>query len=382
MTVPNFDALKKRRAGRGGSGWRPREGANRIRILPPRARYLTAWDQMEDLSISYKMHFFRIEGKPTEVSRCLEQGKQRCPACDTWRAYRKSDDLGLKELAKQVAPTDQYLFNVLDINNLQAGIQTWGANYTCWDKIMEIAANPAWGNVVDPANGINFEITMTPGSRSRTGFNQYSVTPEPQRTTVMPVLDGIADWQVVLDALETHINEAKEADEVTALLQEMGFPPAGGTRAPSAGPRPAPVGAPAPVAAPAAAPANTGGTGGITIPAVGAAPVAVPAAPVAAPVPVAVPTAAPSPAPVSVAAVEEPRRVDVASVFAGPRATQAASATAAHYDPGPEYQPKVADAARPDNAPRCFGDYAPTVHRCQPCPVIADCQMKMLGIDS
>jgi hypothetical protein len=109
-----------------------------------------------------------------------------------YRTHKKSTDPGLVEMAKSIRAADQYLFNILDINNLQAGIQAWPANYTCWDKIMEIAANPAWGNVVDPANGVNFDVTMTPGNRSRTGHNQYSVMPGDggQRTTVEAILDS------------------------------------------------------------------------------------------------------------------------------------------------------------------------------------------------
>ncbi|KKL72278.1 hypothetical protein LCGC14_2086470, partial [marine sediment metagenome] len=229
----DHDKLKQRRAGaRSGSGWRPKAGVNVLRFLPPHSKYLddgpADWEDLENLAIEYKMHYFKIEGKPTEVSLCLDELKQRCPACDMWRAHRKSDDPGLVEMAGEISPADTYLFNILDLNNLQAGIQRWSANWTCWDAIMEIGGNHAYGNVVDPADGIDFIITLTPGSRTKSGFNQYSALPLPTRTNVLPVLEPIADWRNQLDALADQITGAKKPEEITALLTEIGFPPPGG----------------------------------------------------------------------------------------------------------------------------------------------------------
>lgn len=350
MTGPmiNHERLKQCRTegSRGGVGWKPKEGENRVRILPPASRYLVAWDTMEDIAVGYEMHFFRIEGrKPTEVTRCPRDLKQPCPACDAYWAHYKSSDPGLKELAKQIKSTRVYLMNLLDVNNIAAGIQHWGGNYTCWDKILEIVANPAWGNVLDPANGVNFFINLTPANRSRTGFPQYSVTPEPQRTTVMEILNAIPDWQVQLDSLAEQITAMKTTVEIQALLDAMRVPPGGSGIG---------VHVPAPVAArPIAPPAGV-----------------VPAAPapvVAAPVPVAAPVAV---------ATTQPIRVHVAGFQA---ATSVAGSP--HYDPGPQYVPKVPDGARPAGAPRCFGDYNPGVHQCNPCLVRGGCQIKMLGIE-
>lgn len=387
----NHDKLKQRRAGsRVNFGWKAKENGNKVRILPPHSKFLTAWDQMEDVALRYQIHYFRRDGKQTEVSRCLEELKQKCPACETYRAFKKSTDPGLQELAKEIRAADQYLLNILDINNLQQGLQVWAANYTCWDKIMEIVANPQWGNVIDPANGLNFEIILTPGARSRSGHNSYSVMPGDggQRTTVMQILEAIPGWQSELDKLEQHINPAKSAEEIQALLDEIGFPPPGGQpRAvrPVAGVQPVGV---APVAVPSAMPAAP--VPSVAIPGVAPvapaapAPVAIPAAPAAVPV-APVPVAQPVPVPVAVPTPVEPARPNVASVFApgAPPPTlahpSAGAVSAVHYDPGPDYRPKMADADRPANVPRCYSDYKPQVHSCQPCPVISDCQLRYLG---
>lgn len=362
MTMPsiNHDRLRQQRERRGsGNGWKAKEGANRIRVLPPHSRHLEDWNTLENFAIPYKMHFFRRTGQPTETSRCLGEQRKRCPACEAWRTYGKASDPALAELAKQVAPADNYLFNILDLNNIPGGIQPWGANYTCWDKIMEIGANPMWGNIVDPACGINFEVTLTPGTRSRTGYNQWSVNPEREATTVMEILEQIPNWRATLDALEDQKTPFKTDEEIKQFLEEMGFPSSGGTVI------------------------SVGGTGGVSVPAprpaaapaIGARPVGAPAiAPAAVVRPASV-----SPTPVAPAPAATPS--PAVQRAAAPATAQAPVATQPHYDPGEMYQPVTPPEEIPSGAPRCFGDFSPKRHQCKPCPFQSDCQVKLLESD-
>lgn len=352
--------LKQTRAGaRAGSGWKTRVGENRVRILPPHSSYLDKWEELENLAIPFKMHFFKIEGRPNDASLCLEELKQRCPACDMWRIHRKSDDPGLAQMAKQIAPADQYLFNMIDIGNVAGGIQRWSANWTCWDKILEIAGNPAWGNVADPAAGVNFLVNMTPGSETRSGYNAYSVMPEPDRTSILAILDTIENWKAALDILDQQKAAPKEAEEIKGLLAEIGFPGLD-SPAPSAA---------ATAAAPALTPPATAATPQpVVVQPTTAAPPAAPAAPAA---------------PVEVQPTPQPVVVEQPAAPAAPAAAEAAAPAAAaiHYDPGPTYVPKMTDEKRPAGAPRCYGDYLPQTHRCAPCPVMTGCQVEMLGVE-
>lgn len=372
-----------------GSGWKPKAGDNLIRLLPPRSIFLTNPGAMEDLAISYRMHYFRLDGRPTEVSRCLEPMKQRCPACEAWRIHRKASDPKMAEAVRDIGPSDIYLFNMIDLQNYQAGIQRWGANFTCWDKIMDIASNPSWGNVVDPDQGVNFRVSMTPAQQSRTGFNSYSVMPEPQRTSMTSWLDtSIPGWREQLDQLEESIIEAKDVEEIRAMIAEMGFAVAEAPRSfavPGIG---APPGAPPPP--PMMAPPSTAAPPPIMAPPTTAAPpVAAPLPGIAAPPPgvvapppgvVAPPPGAPIPPPMVGAPVTAPPPIPVAPMPAAQ--TQALPVGGVHYDPGPAYTPKLDDAHRPVGVPRCFSDYNPQVHACATCPVMTPCQMKMLGLVS
>lgn len=330
------DRLKQKLAGaRAGFGWKCKDGDNKIFVLPPGAKFVDNLDAVEALAFQYKAHWFRMgDGRPPEVSRCLADLHQRCPACVVAKFHGNSPNPELKEMARQIRAADQYVFNVLDLNDVVKGVQRWGANWTCWTKIMEIASNPAWGYVYDPRNGVAFIITLTPGNRSRTGYNSYSIMPEPARLSVLEVLTAGPDGLNVLDGLEDAPMEAKTPEDIAALLEEIGLPPTGQA---------------------------IGSVGNLA----GPHSVAAPAAPRVVR-PLAVPV---------LGTVERSREITEPTP-----AALTAPATGVHYDPGPAYQEKVPVAERPAGAPRCFGDYKPSVHRCQPCPVLAGCQMKLLGI--
>jgi hypothetical protein len=190
---------------------------------------------------------------------------------------------------------------------------------------MEIAANPAWGNVVDPEQGVDFLVTMVPGSQSRSGWNTYTVLPEPQRASeVFTYLKGLADWPKVLDDLDAQKTAFKEPAEITSLLQEIGFPPLAGAQSATS----------QPTVAPKEEEATT------------------------------------------TSEEEEEDNEQVAT------SSPAEETSSVHYDPGAEYTPKYPESEHPEGAPRCWGDYKPDTHDCAPCPVVTGCQMKHLKIDN
>lgn len=437
MPINHAKLKANRESNRRGNGWRPKEGPNRIVVLAPHSRFYTdEAAELTELALKYRSHYFKMEGRPTEITLCLEETKERCPACLAWRAYKKCGDAALEQMAKDISPSDQYYMNIIDLNNLEGGIQHWPANYTCWDGVIEVATQPQWGDVVALDNAVAFSIELVPGNRTKTRRNQYKVVPERETLDMREVIDALPDWEAKLDALATQHNAPMKASEIEALLEEIGFPPipgkssvraAGaavrGGRAPApAAPAPRRAVAPQPVAEeeygdptgeegdgepgdgeeegddgddappppPAPAPRRAGA------PASGAAPVRAPGNGTTAPrMPVPGKRA-------GVPAVPAPRkpRSDAAPAVTAPRpaaggargasvsaprkagaAPSPAAAGTPHYDPGPKYEnPTMAEEDIPAGAPRCFSDYDPEKHRCLQCPVVVDCQMQTLGI--
>lgn len=370
------DRLKEKIAGdaRQTFGWKPKDGDNRIFVLPPAAQFVQSPDAVTDLAVSFRAHFFKFEGRKGEASRCLQDFGDSCPACAVSYHYRNSVDPALKEMARQVRAANQYLFNILDLNDTAKGVQRWAANKTCKDAIYDIAANPAWGYVFDPTNGRIFVVTVTPPKRggNTKPYNDYKVRPEPQPVTVLEILMAGEKGLQALDGLEQEVMEAKSVEDIQKLVDEMGFPPLHGGPAVQGArpimPTPMPV-APGAVAPPAPT---------MPLPSAPA-----PAAPVPVPAPSAPVTAAAAPVPVPhTTGAPAPTQPTAAPPSLAPStpAAPVVSALGTVYDPGPNYVEKVPLAQRPNGAPRCYGDYDPTVHQCVTCSFAAPCRMKLLGI--
>jgi len=346
------EKLKQKLAGeRAGYGWRPRDGENRVFVLPAASSVIADLDSGGDhLYYEFNGHYFSTGTGPAEVSLCLRDLGQQCPACVASRMYKDSADPGLAEMAKRIRAVSHYVFNIIDLNATEKGVQRWAANWTCKNGIVEIAADDQWGFVYDPRNGVPFKIVLTPKNKSRSGWNSYAVKPEPNRLDVMPILESLEGGIAALDGIEDARMEAKTADEIRTLLNEMGFPQVGGS-------------APAYQTAPPRPPAS-----GIAHPA------ATPPQPVA-PQPVA-------PRPVAAPAAPAQPQQPTASAPQAVLPSTPNPGGGVHYDPGPTYvNPRLAPGADiPPGAPRCFSDYNPEVHQCTPCNFRTPCSMRFMGI--
>lgn len=211
---------EKKERGSVGSSWRPKEGHNDIRVLPPNSAYFD--EDIDFFCLDFNMHFIRQEGYNTEVSRCLRDKGEYCPVCDMAAQYKESEDPALMQTAKDISRTQRFLMNIFDMDDPDAGIQPYTAGWTIYNGILEYLANPKWGDILDPSDGHNMDINLTPASKSRSGWNTYSVSPDPQRTDVTDMLPE--DWLEQLDKLEAAVPEYKKAGALVQILQRMGFP--------------------------------------------------------------------------------------------------------------------------------------------------------------
>ena len=96
----NQEKLGNARSG-GGRGWRPEDGVNPVRILPPSLDYFSG--EIDDFAIEYAVHFLKPhEDERAVVVRCLRDKGKTCPSCDMSRKFKDSDDPGLKKMAKDI----------------------------------------------------------------------------------------------------------------------------------------------------------------------------------------------------------------------------------------------------------------------------------------
>ncbi len=216
----NINEMQNRKNRISNAGWRPKAGANEVRLLPPTAEYFDA--DIDFFALEFNMHFFRQDGFNTEVARCPRDSGEYCPVCETAAKHKEDGDPALKEAAKNISRVQRFLMNILDLDDPESGVQPYTAGWTIWNGVLEYLANPKWGDILDPENGHSIIINLTPASKSRTGWNTYSVQPDPERTDVTDLLDE--DWIDTLDDLKDSIPQSKDTDELITILKRMGFP--------------------------------------------------------------------------------------------------------------------------------------------------------------
>lgn len=212
----DFDGLNKKKNERVGFGWSPDPGDNDIRVLPPTSDYFT--DMIAFIAEEYRNHFVRLDGRDLEVFRCLRDFDEKCPACAFHYDHKNDKDEDVAEVAKKFRPSTRFAFNIIDMAEPGAGIQTYECGPSVHNEILKYAANEQWGDVLNPEEGRNFTVTLTPANQSKTGYNSYDVMPSPQQTSVLHHLPE--DWKEQLDALAGDVPERPDSDRVRSFVSE------------------------------------------------------------------------------------------------------------------------------------------------------------------
>lgn len=371
-----------------GPGFSPKDGPNIIRMFPHTSRYFT--EELDDFAYHFRTHYLRVPGMDPLITRCYRDQQQPCVVCEGHRLNRETLDPAQKKVVEDLYPANRRLMNLMDLNNPTAGIQAYESGPKVYGLILELAANPGWGErIFNPLDGHNLTLQLTPGNRNASGFNDYGLLPDPTRTTIAAFLPD--DWKEKLDDLQNSITDYAPEDQLKAALDRMGihygtsFGYSATGVAPSVQMAQAYGGAPAPVAAPVAG-----------VQPIAAAPTAAPAPAVQAVQPVA--AVQPAPAPAAVQAAQ------AVPVQPAPAVVQAPAAPPAPVHPtvaevpgavaaptqvgGVNFPPGVQLMANPDatssamlpQVPTCFSDFDPERHPCDQCPAREPCQLMVLGL--
>ena len=193
--------------------WSPKPGTkpNRIRVLPN-------WngDPQGDFYRETARHNKLGTERDKSAVCLLREGFEKCPVCEMVRELYKTKEKDDADLAKTVKAQTRVYYNIIDLDNTEKGVQVWGSGVDALEQILAFCANPMYGDISDPENGRNISIVMTEGKNTKSGYNEYTVQPDPERTPL-----GNPEWilsMVDLDALVKPISY----EELEALL--MGRP--------------------------------------------------------------------------------------------------------------------------------------------------------------
>lgn len=178
---------------------RLKPGENSVRIMPP-------WRAGAQFYKPYFMHFnvnelknygLEVDGwfrEPCISERLVVDGDtsrilvDTCPICRiTNKALalsKQTGDVGLAELSRSIRKKQQYMMNVVDINNIDAGVQVLEYGKKIQDALKVIFQKK--GNITNPKTGRNVSISRKeiPGQK----WFDYSV-----------MMDDASDFTAIWD---------------------------------------------------------------------------------------------------------------------------------------------------------------------------------------
>ena len=146
------------------------DGDNYLRILPPTLEYLM--ESVDYISVDYMIHFkVGYEGNYShEVCPKTNGKQQRCPICEAVNKLYATKDASDKEVAGRIRAKTRYCFNVLDLNNLEKGVQIMEQGSQIYTEILKFIANPKYSDILDLDKGRNVTVTKIPEKESSSGF--------------------------------------------------------------------------------------------------------------------------------------------------------------------------------------------------------------------
>lgn len=193
-----------------------KDGDNYIRILPPSLEALTG--DVDYMSMDYLMHF-NLGPEKNKASICARSfnKKAKCPICETvWQMKDHSKDPGDKELSDKIKAKIRHLFNVVDLNEKEKGIQVLEVGPLLYREIMVYMTNPNYKDLLDVESGHNITLTKRNQKSTASGFVEYGFVPDPQKTSILPSLP--ANWKDAVDSLKGKVPPSKTYDELKAIL--------------------------------------------------------------------------------------------------------------------------------------------------------------------
>ena len=211
--------LKERFEKKSGRGDRfeLKDGDNMVRILPPSIEYLA--ETVDYISYEYLMHYqLGIEGNKTaEVCPKTADRKQRCPICEAVAKLYRLNTPEDKALASQIRAKKRYLFNIIDLNDKEKGIQILEVGPKIYEALVVFITNSKWGDLLDLDKGRDVCITKVNSNESQSRFTEYSVAPDPSVTSAREYLPK--NFKEGFNGLKKAIPQAKSYDELKVVLE-------------------------------------------------------------------------------------------------------------------------------------------------------------------
>lgn len=192
--------------------WKPKDGRNIVRILPIGGVLPTDWVTPYPFLLSGVHSNVGLSLRDTIYCARLTHNKA-CPICNfVWKLYNTKDNNDL-ELAKRIKAYNRVIANIIDLSDVEKGVQKFAFGKTLARKIMSYMEDPDFAPLLDAEAGHNFIVIK----KTVDGFPNYDDSRPEVKTTSLTAIYG--DWKKEAYDLKKEIVE-KSYDELMAILTD------------------------------------------------------------------------------------------------------------------------------------------------------------------
>jgi hypothetical protein len=149
--------------------WKPQPGKNTIRILPPLPPnemffYEVMTHFVQGFGSNGKGRLFRVDDVDNPINDAVRQLSSR-------------DDEDLRSLAKNSRLQTVYYYSILDLNNLEKGVQVWKSySKVIFETLLGYICEPEFGDFTDAEEGRNILLYQDNSGQ----YPKYNIDLHPQ----------------------------------------------------------------------------------------------------------------------------------------------------------------------------------------------------------
>lgn len=184
-----------------GAYFKPKEGKNTIRILPP-------WS---DSGLWYKeaaLHYGMTDETGKERAYpCLKMFGEDCPVCNKRDEFMEGDGED-KKIADKIRARVKFYANVLD--RATGSVKIWGFSQKTLGVLLSYCSDPDYGDITNPDEGFDVVIERTGTGKLDTRY-AIRVKPKPSAVDV----DG---WEDFLQNLDTVVVDHMDEDALEEIV--------------------------------------------------------------------------------------------------------------------------------------------------------------------
>ena len=208
-----MSSLKNKGNGNSNKFWRPQDGDQTIRIVPPEDG-----DPFKD----YWFHYNLKDASGNDVPGFLSPKRnfgENCPLDSFVRQLWQEGSEESRKQAKTLSARQRFFAPVIVRGEEDMGVRLWGFGKTAYETLLNLVLNPEYGDITDPETGTDLKLTY--GKPAGASFPQTKIVP---RRRSSPMHDSSDRCRELLESVpdfdEVFATSRKTTAEVQAILDE------------------------------------------------------------------------------------------------------------------------------------------------------------------